>query len=145
MIAMLIATIGAVIVSANPDLFADLTDEQRQEIRDFKNSLIEEGYTKEEVHEAMKEKLEENGIVLPTREEMLDKKIEALSSNVFILSWLNEAKRNTLFSMANLVVMPSLLEYFPYSILEPAICNLPIISSKIKCVTEIFKNEKECL
>ncbi len=76
---------------------------------------------------------------------MLDKKIEALNSNVFILGWLNDAKRNTLFSMANLVVMPSLLEYFPYSILEPAICNLPIISSKIKCVTEIFRDKEECL
>jgi len=90
MIAMLIATIGAVVVSANPGLFAELTDEQRQEIRDYKNNLIEQGYTKEEVHEAMKEKLEEYDIELPTREEMLDKKIEHTEQKLEILYRIKE-------------------------------------------------------
>ena len=90
MIAMLIATIGAVVVSANPDLFAELTDEQRQEIREYKCNLIEQGYTKEEIHEAMKEKFEEYDIELPTREEMLDKKIEHTEQKLEILYRIKE-------------------------------------------------------
>lgn len=90
MIAMLIATIGAIVVSANTDFFANLTEEQRQEIRDYKNNLIEQGYTKEEIHEAMKEKFEEYGIELPTREEMLDKKIEHTEQKLEILYRIKE-------------------------------------------------------
>jgi len=75
---------------------------------------------------------------------MIDKKISKLS-NVVTFGWLTDIERNTIMSLADLWIMPSLLEYFPYSILEPMVCKIPIISSRIDSVVELLEENKECL
>ena len=69
LVAMVIATIGAVLVSAQENdctifwgqhgLISELTDEQREDLT-----------------ATMQEKMEEYGIEMPTRDEMLDRQIE---------------------------------------------------------------------
>ena len=90
MIAMLIATIGAVIVSANPGFFSDLTDEQKEEMKNLIESLRAEGKTRDEIHEEMRNQLEEYGVELPTREEILDKQIEYTEQKLEILNRVKE-------------------------------------------------------
>jgi glycosyltransferase involved in cell wall biosynthesis len=77
--------------------------------------------------------------------QMIDRKISDLGKNIIVQGWLDNSKRNTLLSMSNIFVMPSLLEYFPYSILEPAVCKVPVISSHIDSVTDFLENGRECL
>jgi len=79
LVVMLIATIGAVLVSAQDSensmfgnrrgFMAQLTDEQR-----------------EDMQEAMQQKFEEYDIEMPTRDEMLDKKIERTEQRLEILN-----------------------------------------------------------
>jgi glycosyltransferase involved in cell wall biosynthesis len=76
---------------------------------------------------------------------IINNKIAALDDYVIPLSWLNDKQRNTLFTFADIWVMPSLLEYFPYSILEPMGAKIPIISSNIDCVRELLSDYNECL
>ncbi len=71
--------------------------------------------------------------------------IRNLNGYVSVLDWLNDRRRNTLFTFADIWVMPSLLEYFPYSILEPMMAKIPIISSRIDCVVEMLTDNRECL
>jgi glycosyltransferase involved in cell wall biosynthesis len=73
--------------------------------------------------------------------EQITQKIKSLKGYVFPLGWLNDIKRNAAISIADIWVMPSLLEYFPYSILEPMAGRLPIISSRIDPVTEILTDD----
>lgn len=75
----------------------------------------------------------------------IDKKIEAMKQHVVSFGWVNEIQRNTLFSLADISVMPSRLEYFPYSLLEPMICKVPVVSSKIPCAEEILSENEDCL
>jgi glycosyltransferase involved in cell wall biosynthesis len=75
----------------------------------------------------------------------IDKKIKSLKDYVIPLGWLNDKERNTTMTLADIWVMPSQLEYFPYSILEPVIRKLPVISSRIDSVTEILDENTECL
>jgi glycosyltransferase involved in cell wall biosynthesis len=72
-------------------------------------------------------------------------KIAALHGHIIPLGWLNDVQRNSLLPYADIWVMPSLLEYFPYSILEPMIAGIPIISSRIDSVAEILRENEECL
>ena len=95
MIAMIIATIGAVIVSAETEgadetenwhmpfmgrgnMFgkqpfnSELTEEQQEEIDELITSLTEEGASCEEIHEALHDKLDEMGIL----DDRLDSAIE---------------------------------------------------------------------
>jgi len=79
---------------------------------------------------------------------MIDEKVEALknqNAQLLILDWVNEKERNSLIAKANIWIMPSLLEYFPYSLLEPMINRKPIISSRFLGVEEIIENNKEGL
>lgn len=85
MVFMLIATIGAVVASANPGFLADLTDDQRQGIRDTVSSMREEGATRVEIRETIREELEGYGVELPTREEMIDQRIEHTQQRLDIL------------------------------------------------------------
>ena len=87
---MLITTIGAVVVSAHPGFLSDLTDEQKEELKDIRQSLIEDGATCEEIRETMREQLESYGVELPTREEMIDKKIERTEKRLEILNRIKE-------------------------------------------------------
>lgn len=72
-------------------------------------------------------------------------KILPLNDHVTALGWLNDQQRNSLMAYADIWVMPSLIEYFPYSILEPMIARVPIISSRVDSVAEILDNDEECL
>ena len=90
MIAGLLATIGAVVVSASPGFFSDLTDEQKEELRELRQELRDEGATWEEMREAMSEQLEEYGVELPTREEMIDHRIEHTEQKLEILNRIKE-------------------------------------------------------
>jgi glycosyltransferase involved in cell wall biosynthesis len=75
----------------------------------------------------------------------INQRISKLKGFVISLGWLNDIQRNTIFSLADIWIMPSLLEYFPYSILEPMINHIPIISSRIDPVAELLEEDKECL
>jgi glycosyltransferase involved in cell wall biosynthesis len=77
--------------------------------------------------------------------QLVDDKIKNVSDYVIPLGWLGNLERNTFFSIADICVMPSMREYFPYGILEPMVSKVPIIASNIECVSEMLEDEKECL
>ena len=112
-VASLLATIGAVIVSADigedteeknwpfdfgwrkrmenrHKIMCELTEEQREEIKELKETMEEEGKTPEEIREAIKQQLESYGIELPTREERLDMAIENTEQKLEILKYIRE-------------------------------------------------------
>ena len=76
---------------------------------------------------------------------VIDKKINKFKDHIIKLGWLNDIQVNTIFTLGDLWIMPSFLEYFPYSILEPMLNRIPIISSRIECVIELLEENKECL
>jgi uncharacterized protein YpuA (DUF1002 family) len=104
----ILATIGAVIVSADINengkdknwpfrfkarhqFFSELTEEQRDEIKEIKDTMLEEGKTKEEIREAIKLQLESYGIEVPTIEEKLDNSIANTEQKLDILNYIKEA------------------------------------------------------
>jgi len=76
-------------------------------------------------------------------------KIQRLSKRVgerlVVLGWLDSRQRNTLFARADCCVMPSELEYYPYSVLEPAAAGIPLVCSELSCVRELLSPNEECL
>ena len=76
-------------------------------------------------------------------------KVQRLSRRVgdrlVLLGWLSSGQRNTLFARADCCVMPSELEYYPYSVLEPAAAGLPLICSDLACTRELLSANEECL
>lgn len=90
MVVMLIATIGAVVASANPGFLSDLTDEQKQELKEIRYALKEDGASCEEIRDAMHEQLESWGIEPPTREEILDLRIERTEQKLEVLNRIKE-------------------------------------------------------
>ncbi|MCL6588569.1 MAG: glycosyltransferase family 4 protein [Firmicutes bacterium] len=76
---------------------------------------------------------------------LINKKIQSLREYVVDPGWLNDSERRAIFAHADIWVMPSLLEYFPYSILEPMAARIPIISARIDSVQEMLAEDKECL
>lgn len=107
---MVIATIGAVLVSAEtnditengeniksfyfgrgrakcgePPFFSELTDEQKLEIQTLMEDLKSSDATPEEIHTAISEKLESWGIDVPTRDEQLDSAIERTGRHLELL------------------------------------------------------------
>ncbi|MFX1297446.1 MAG: hypothetical protein ACFFD2_21665 [Promethearchaeota archaeon] len=109
MVALLIATIGAVIVSAEIEdttedessnnffwgfggrghmdiskgnLFYELTDEQEEELLQLKQTMIDEGATCKEINEAVLDKLDEWGIL----DKRLDEAIEQTELRLEILN-----------------------------------------------------------
>jgi hypothetical protein len=90
LVVMLIVTIGAVVASAHPGFFSDLTDEQKADLKETRETLLEEGATCKEIREAIRGLLESYGIELPTREEMLDKQIERTEQRLQILNRMKE-------------------------------------------------------
>jgi len=68
-----------------------------------------------------------------------------LGSRFIVLGWLNTAQRNALFAMADAVVVPSELEYYPYAVLEPAAAGVPLICSNLPCVNELLRDREEYL
>lgn len=99
LIATLIATVGAVIVSAQEDtideaegsskplwwerpmfgqmpFFSELTEEQQSEINQLREEMKTEGSTPEEIRSAIQEKLESYGIEFPNLDQRLDSEIE---------------------------------------------------------------------
>lgn len=85
LVVMLIATIGAIVASAHPGFFSELTDEQKEEIRNLRQELRDDGATCAEIREAMRTQLEEYGVELPTREEMIDNRINHTQLRLDIL------------------------------------------------------------
>jgi glycosyltransferase involved in cell wall biosynthesis len=75
----------------------------------------------------------------------INRKIAGLGDYVIPMGWMNDRQRNLLLSLADIWVMPSQLEYFPYSILEPMIARVPIISTRIESVVEMLSDNEECL
>ena len=75
----------------------------------------------------------------------IDEKIGYIRDKVDVLGWVNDAQRATLFGRADVVVMPSVVEYFPYAILEPAAEGVPIVSTRIAGVQEILEDGADCL
>ena len=109
----ILATIGAVIVSADitndnenknwlftcggkepmnegHPFLSELTDEQREEIKEIKETMEEEGKTQEEIREAIKQQLETYGIEIPTMEERIDNAIAQTEKRLEILEYTKE-------------------------------------------------------
>lgn len=99
LIATLVATVGAVIVSAQTDtideaeglskpvwlersmcrqapIFSDLTEEQQNEIDQLRDEMKSEGSTPEEIRAAIQEKLESYGIEFPNLDQSLDERLD---------------------------------------------------------------------
>lgn len=74
----------------------------------------------------------------------IDRKIAALGSRVIALGWLREAQRNTLFATADVAVMPSQLEYFPYGSTEPLHEDVPLVQSRLPCLEEFLTHGEHC-
>jgi len=74
----------------------------------------------------------------------LDRKIAALGPRVIALGWLDEAQRNALFALADVAVMPSQLEYFPYGSTEPLHEDVPLVQSRLPCLEEFLTHGEHC-
>jgi len=74
----------------------------------------------------------------------IDRKIAALGSRALALGWLREAQRNALFSLADVAVMPSQLEYFPYGSTEPLHEDVPLVQSRLPCLEEFLTHGEHC-
>lgn len=68
-----------------------------------------------------------------------------VGERLVVLGWLGEAQRNSLYRLADACVMPSELEYYPYSVLEPAAAGVPLICADLPCVAELLVDGAECL
>jgi glycosyltransferase involved in cell wall biosynthesis len=68
-----------------------------------------------------------------------------VGERLVVLGWLNEAQRNALYRRADVCVMPSELEYYPYSVLEPAAAGVPLVCSDLPCVSELLSDRHECV
>lgn len=79
LVVMLVATIGAVLVSAQ-----DSEDGMLWGKRGFMTELTDE--QREEMKTTMQQKFEEYGIEMPTRDEMLDKQLEHTEQRLEILN-----------------------------------------------------------
>ena len=111
LIVLLVATIGAVIASADTDdsdgnegwkfpfwgkrnmhigipFKSELTDEQIEELKELKENLEAEGKNPEEIREAIKEQLELYGIEFPTIEERLDNAIANTEQRLEVLEYI---------------------------------------------------------
>lgn len=75
----------------------------------------------------------------------IDRKVKALGERVIALGWLGVAQRNSLFALADVAVMPSELEYFPYGSTEPLHENVPLVQSRLPCLTELLADGEHCL
>lgn len=76
--------------------------------------------------------------------QMIDKKIAQLGTSVRVYGWVDERQKTQLYTDADLCLVPSEIEYFPYSVLEPAMMGVPIVSNKIATVDELLDGEKGC-
>jgi glycosyltransferase involved in cell wall biosynthesis len=74
----------------------------------------------------------------------IDRKIAALGARVIALGWLDEARRNALFALADVAVMPSELEYFPYGSTEPLHEDVPLVQSRLPCLEEFLTHGEHC-
>jgi glycosyltransferase involved in cell wall biosynthesis len=75
----------------------------------------------------------------------ITRRARRLRARLHVLGWLNEAQRNALYQLADVCVMPSELEYYPYSVLEPAAAGVPLICADLPCVTELLRDGEDCL
>ena len=76
---------------------------------------------------------------------MIDRALAPYGDHVISPGWLGDSARNAYLALADVVVMPSQLEYFPYSILEPMIAGRAIVSAEVGGVPEMIHGGKECL
>lgn len=74
----------------------------------------------------------------------LDRQIAALGRRVTTLGWLGEPQRNALFALADVAVMPSELEYFPYGSTEPLHEDVPLVQSRLPCLEEFLTHGEHC-
>src|SRR6185436_11665062 len=58
-----------------------------------------------------------------------------------LLGWLSASQRDALFARADCCVMPSELEYYPYSVLEPAAAGVPLVCSDLPCLRELLSED----
>ena len=70
--------------------FSELTEEQREEIKEMKETMEEEGKTQEEIREAIKQQLETYGIEIPTMEERINNAIVQTEKKLEILEYTKE-------------------------------------------------------
>lgn len=77
--------------------------------------------------------------------EKIDALVGELTPWVIPMGWVGDVERDALMGIADLYIMPSEIEFFPYSILEPVVARVPIVSSCLPCVEEILKAGEDCL
>lgn len=82
------------------------------------------------------------------REEYLEYIEELISrinpENLKVSGWMLKNEVLDLYNKARIAIIPSEMEYFPYSILEPISCGIPIICSNLESIAELL-TQKEYL
>jgi glycosyltransferase involved in cell wall biosynthesis len=76
---------------------------------------------------------------------MIDRRLAPYRDHVVSPGWVDDRARNAYLALADIFVMPSQLEYFPYSILEPMMAGTPIVSANVGGVPEMIEGGRECL
>jgi glycosyltransferase involved in cell wall biosynthesis len=77
--------------------------------------------------------------------EKIDEKVRGLKDHIEVFGWIDEAQKASLCARAQVAVMPSEVEYFPYAILEPVAAGIPVVSSRIAGAREILEEGRHCL
>jgi glycosyltransferase involved in cell wall biosynthesis len=75
----------------------------------------------------------------------IDEKIGRVADHVEVFGWIDDVQKDQLCARADVVVMPSEVEYFPYAILEPAAEGIPVVASRISGSREILEEGRDCL
>lgn len=68
-----------------------------------------------------------------------------LSDNVELLGWIEGNQKKRIFQEAWSYCMTSQMEGFPMSVLEAIAYGVPVISTKVGCLPELFTSEKDIL
>lgn len=73
----------------------------------------------------------------------ISRRARRVGQRLLVLGWLSEAQRSALYRRADVCVMPSELEYYPYSVLEPVAAGVPLVSANLPCVSELLVDGEE--
>ncbi|MES2823532.1 MAG: glycosyltransferase family 4 protein [Pseudomonadota bacterium] len=72
---------------------------------------------------------------------LIDNRCRKLDDAIKVYGWVGEKEKKMLYSYADICVVPSELEYFPYSVLEPMAYGKPVVCSDISPHNEILGDQ----
>lgn len=72
---------------------------------------------------------------------LIDGRCRKLGNAIKVYGWVGEKEKEMLYSYADICVVPSELEYFPYSVLEPMAYGKPVVCSDIAPHNDILGDQ----